>query len=133
MSFASSRGPRAEARARPPAALAGAAAILLLALGLSAGCGEPEAGVVLTIESSREVPEEIDRLLFRVEAEGFRPRDEIRDLDRPFPHTLGILVETGAAPLTITVWGVKDGAEVTSVQMHVQPVPGEVVRARLVL
>jgi hypothetical protein len=113
----------------------GAVAMVLLVVAahawLASGCGEPGTGVVLTIHSSREVPGEVDRLLFRIAADGHPVKQESRDLSTPFPHTLGLDLSTGDAPITITVWAFKGELEITSVQLQVRPVLGEVVGAQL--
>ena len=95
----------------------------LLAVLLGCGCGGAT-GALLTIESDRNVPGEVDALLVRIESDRHPAKEERKELDTPFPHTLAIVVEAPASEVTVTVRALKDSAVVTSAQVKVDVQPG---------
>ncbi|MFW5878305.1 MAG: hypothetical protein ACOCVR_00665 [Myxococcota bacterium] len=107
--------------------------VLALLAAFAAGCGEDATAIVLTVDSSRQVPDEIDRLLIRVSAEGYEDKTESRDLEGPFPHTLAIDLEPEISRVQVLVYGMKGTVEVSSISVELRPVPGEVITADVVI
>ena len=91
-------------------------ALILLGAGLALApiaCGAGATGVVLTLDSSRQVPTDVDGLDLHIEGSG-KAKDQHFDLKNPFPQTVAVVVDDQETQVTITVTATKGGTAVTS-------------------
>ena len=91
-------------------------ALLLLGAGLALAplsCGGGTTGVLITLDSSRQVPTDVDGLDLHIEGSG-KAKDKHFDLTSPFPQTVAVVVDDKETEVTITVTATKGGTPVTS-------------------
>ncbi len=91
-------------------------ALLLLGAGLAfapLACGAGYTGVVLTLDSTRQVPTDVDGLDLHIEGSG-KAKDQHFDLSKPFPQTVAVVVDDQETQVTITVTATKGGTPVTA-------------------
>ena len=98
---------------------------LLAGIGLMTGCGS-DTGLVLTIESSYSVPDEIDHLSIEVIG-GNEPAASYQlGLTAPFPHQMAIATEDVTGTLRVTIEAMKGTDTVTTTNVSVELVQGRV-------
>jgi len=103
--------------------------LLLLGAGsllLASGCGA-DTGLVLTIESSYLVPDEIDHLSVEVSGGNQAARTYQVTIASPFPHTMAIDTENITGTLQVTIEAMKGAQVVTQAQIRAELVPDRVL------
>lgn len=100
-----------------------APALLLAALAGLAACGQPT-GVLLSIESTRTVPDEIDGLMVRVEGGAAGATSERLQITEAFPHSLAVVVDDGTPQVVIEVTALHGNVAVTASRVTVDLADG---------
>lgn len=92
---------------------------------LPAACGPGPTGVVFTLDSSRQVPGDVDGLNLHIEGKG-SPKDQRYQLTKPFPQTVAVIVDDGESKITVVITATKGGQPVTQTLVTVGLVQGAI-------